>query len=45
MVIPRFVGHAVRGEPITVFGDGTQSHCFCHVHDFVDALVDLLEDF
>ena len=43
MVIPRFVTQAIRDEPITVYGDGTQSRCFCHVADVVEALVDLLE--
>ena len=43
MVIPRFVTQAIRDEPITVYGDGTQSRCFCHVADVVGALVDLLE--
>lgn len=38
MVVPRFVGQALRGDPITVFGDGGQSRCFCHVADAVDAL-------
>jgi UDP-glucose 4-epimerase len=43
MVVPRFVRQALRGEPITVFGDGAQSRCFCHVADVVDALPRLLE--
>lgn len=43
MVIPRFVGQAQRGEALTVFGDGTQSRCFCHVRDVVEALLGLLE--
>ena len=34
---------ALAGEPLTVFGDGTQSRCFCHVHDVVRALADLME--
>jgi len=41
MVLPRFVQAAVRGEPITVYGDGIQSRCFCHVSDVVRALVKL----
>ena len=41
MVIPRFVKQALAGEPITVFGDGRQSRCFCDVSDTVRALVDL----
>jgi len=43
MVIPRFVNQALRGEAITVYGDGTQQRCFCHVGDVVRALVDLVE--
>jgi len=43
MVLPRFVGAAMRNEPITVFGDGTQSRCFCHVYDAVNAVARLLE--
>ena len=35
MVIPNFVRQALAGEPITVFGDGTQSRCFTHVADVV----------
>ncbi len=38
MVVPRFVGRALRGEPLQVYGDGTQSRCFCHVLDVVRAL-------
>ncbi|MFD2474500.1 NAD-dependent epimerase/dehydratase family protein [Amycolatopsis silviterrae] len=44
MVIPRFVSQALAGEPITVFGDGQQTRCFCHVHDVVPALAELLAD-
>ncbi len=43
MVIPRFVGQALRNEPITVFGDGNQTRCFCHVGDVVEGLVALSE--
>ena len=39
MVIPNFVVQALTGADITVFGDGTQSRCFTHVNDAVDALV------
>ncbi|MEZ5276851.1 MAG: GDP-mannose 4,6-dehydratase [Opitutaceae bacterium] len=42
MVIPNFVSQALRGTPITVYGDGTQSRCFCHVKDVVPALVELI---
>ncbi len=41
MVVPAFVRQALRGEPITVFGDGQQSRCFAHVEDVVGALVRL----
>ena len=42
MVIPNFVSQALRGLPITVHGDGSQTRCFCHVKDVVPALVELL---
>jgi UDP-glucose 4-epimerase len=41
MVIPRFVGQALKGEPITVYEDGSQKRCFCDVADVVKALVGL----
>src|SRR5688572_21370904 len=41
MVLPNFVRQALAGEPITVFGDGTQSRSFTYVGDVVDALVKL----
>jgi UDP-glucose 4-epimerase len=43
MVIPRFVRQALDGDPITVYGDGTQRRSFCHVHDVVRALVALFD--
>ena len=43
MVVPTFVGQALAGRPLTVFGDGRQTRCFCHVSDVVRALVDLME--
>ena len=43
MVVPRFVGQALRNQPITIFGDGTQTRCFCHVSDVVGGLVALSE--
>lgn len=43
MVIPRFVQQALAGEPITVYGDGTQQRCFAHVADVVGALSGLME--
>lgn len=42
MVIPRFVEQGLAGEPITIYGDGTQSRCFAHVADVVSALVGLM---
>jgi UDP-glucose 4-epimerase len=42
MVVPTFVQQALAGRPITVYGDGTQTRCFCHVGDVVKALVDLM---
>ena len=42
MVLPNFVRQALANEPLTVFGDGSQSRCFCHVRDAVRALIDLL---
>jgi len=43
MVIPRFVRQALQGEPITVYGDGGQSRCFCDVRDVVQAFVALAQ--
>lgn len=44
MVIPRLVRQAVSGEPLTIYGDGRQSRCFCHVSDVVNALLGLLDN-
>jgi UDP-glucose 4-epimerase len=44
MVIPNFVRQALAGQPITVFGDGTQSRSFTHVTDVVDALLKLVDE-
>jgi UDP-glucose 4-epimerase len=44
MVIPNFVRQALAGEPITVFGDGTQSRSFTHVADVVGALIKLVSE-
>ena len=41
MVVPRFMQAALAGEPIEVYGDGTQTRCFCDVADIVRALVGL----
>ena len=43
MVLPRFVQQALSNHPLTVFGDGTQSRCFCDVSDVVWALSRLVE--
>tara|TARA_Y100000590_G_scaffold119742_1_gene137067 strand:+ start:27802 stop:28677 length:876 start_codon:yes stop_codon:yes gene_type:complete len=43
MVIPRFVSQALRNEPITIFGDGTQTRCFCAVDDIVNGILALSE--
>jgi UDP-glucose 4-epimerase len=43
MVLPRFVGQALRDQDLTVHGDGTQTRCFVHVADTVRALVQLLD--
>jgi UDP-glucose 4-epimerase len=43
MVVPRFVQAAIRNEPITVHGDGTQQRCFGHVSDVVGGLTKMLE--
>src|SRR6476620_11534899 len=44
MFVPRFVHSAIRNEPIIVQGDGTQSRCFGHVSDVVEACVGLMAD-
>ena len=44
MVIPTFVKQALANRPITVFGDGKQSRCFCHVGDVVSALMKLMDN-
>jgi UDP-glucose 4-epimerase len=42
MVLPTFVRQALAGQPLTVFGPGTQRRCFCHVRDVVRGLADML---
>lgn len=37
-VVPAFVGQALRGEPLTVFGDGSQTRSFCYVSDLIDGI-------
>ena len=41
MVIPTFISQARTGSPITVFGDGKQSRCFCYVGDVISGLIKL----
>jgi UDP-glucose 4-epimerase len=43
MVLPRFVRQAIAGDDVTVYGDGSQRRCFCHVADTVEALLRLLD--
>lgn len=43
MVVPRFIKAALKNEPIPVHGDGSQSRCFGHVLDVVEALPKLIE--
>lgn len=42
-VVPNFIGQAIRGEPLTVQGDGSQTRSFCYVSDLVEGIVRLLE--
>ncbi|HET9358482.1 MAG TPA: GDP-mannose 4,6-dehydratase [Vicinamibacterales bacterium] len=44
MVLPTFVGQAIAGRPLTVFGDGRQSRSFTYVGDVVDALIGLARE-
>lgn len=41
-VVPNFIGQALRGEPLTVYGDGLQTRCFQYVDDLIEGLVRLL---
>lgn len=41
-VVPNFIGQALRGEPLTVYGDGSQTRSFCFVSDLVDGIYRLL---
>jgi UDP-glucose 4-epimerase len=43
MVVPRFISQALRGEPLTVYGDGSQSRSFTSVYDVVGAMTRLME--
>jgi UDP-glucose 4-epimerase len=44
MVIPRFVSSALEGRSLEIYGDGTQTRCFCHVQDAIQALRGLMDD-
>jgi dTDP-glucose 4,6-dehydratase len=41
-VLPAFIGQALRGEDLTIFGDGTQTRSFCYVDDLVEGIHRLL---
>lgn len=41
-VLPAFIGQALRGEDLTIFGDGSQTRSFCYVDDLMDGIVRLL---
>jgi len=43
MVIPRFVQQALKGEPLTIYGNGNQSRCFLYVLDAVGAMIKLMQ--
>lgn len=41
-VVPNFIGQALRGEPLTVYGDGSQTRSFCFVNDLIEGIYRLL---
>ncbi len=41
-VVSNFITQALRGEPITIYGEGSQTRCFCYVSDTVDALIKMM---
>jgi dTDP-glucose 4,6-dehydratase len=41
-VVPNFIGQALRGEPLTVYGDGAQTRSFCYVNDLIEGIFRLL---
>ena len=43
MVVPRFVSAALKNEPLTVYGAGTQSRCFCHVYDAIGGILAVID--
>jgi dTDP-glucose 4,6-dehydratase len=42
-VVPNFIGQALRSEPLTVYGDGSQTRSFCYVSDLVEGIYRLLQ--
>ena len=42
-VVPSLIGQALRGEPLTIFGDGSQTRSFCYVSDLIDGIARLLQ--
>ena len=44
MVMPNFVGQALANEPMTIFGTGKQSRCFCDVRDTVEGILRLVQN-
>jgi UDP-glucose 4-epimerase len=43
MVVPRFVGRALKNEPLQIYGSGQQTRCFCYVGDLVEAIIGLMK--
>ena len=42
-VVPNFIGQAIRGEPLTIYGDGSQTRCFQYIDDLVEGVYRLLQ--
>ncbi len=43
MVVPRFIGCALKNEPFQIYGTGQQRRCFCYVGDLIDAIISLMD--